>query len=418
MIGIKIGIRQELVLLIVLIGLYPRAYSQSYCPILEDEWDVVAISKVHDEYLILQATGSIWRSTDAVNWVEDEIEEFADTDSFGFAGAMTFFDESSGIVASGSNPDLSKSSLYYTEDGGLTWSRSKLMLEDGSIMGFYPYQLFTLDEQTVVMTQLFSGNFFISHNRGETWSLVDDYTQSAGATMDITFFNRDVWYLPSYTGLYKTTDQLGSTELLIDRNFIQFYASSDSPNMYGLTFETGIGFELYFSDDEFDSWNKVALSETNSEFSNISSIFEIDNILYLFEWNGLHYSTDNGVNWIKTDLENPNWYGNKLSKIEGEIYSYHSNMIRFNCLPVSVNNIKSDIDFSLYPNPTNGPISFYNPNNLDLDIVLYDCLGNKLLSSNANYSIDLSDLSNGMYLIKVVSRNLGEISVESIILNR
>ena len=59
--------------------------------------------------------------------------------------------------------------------------------------------------------------------------------------------------------------------------------------------------------------------------------------------------------------------------------------------------------FEYYPNPTSDIVTF-NLKNISTTIEVMDVLGKTLLTktaNNSNASIDLSSLSNGMYLVKV-----------------
>lgn len=392
------------------------SYAQSFCKVLEEEYNLSEITKAGDEYLILSSHGSIFRSMDGTNWVEDEIDEFDDVESFGIPSAMAFFNDKMGLVASFSNPDASKSSFYHTEDGGLTWTRSKLMLEDGSTVGFFPLQLFALDEETVVMTQKFSSKLFISYDRGYTWSFTDDYTQTAGALMDIRFIDKDVWYLPTHEGLYKTYDQLESAELLTELNFIEFYTSSDSPKLYGVTYGFGSIIDLYFSDDEFSTSVKISLNEAIPNLSFVSFILKVDDMLYIIEGDRMHYSTDDGQSWTQTNLENADRHNLRITHIDDEIYSHRGEILKFNCMPLGTEENNIENAFSVYPNPTDGRLDIKNPNHLDLYFTLFDLSGKKLIENRSSNSVNLSEFDNGVYFMHIDNRENNERVIERIVL--
>ncbi|MEM7187220.1 MAG: S8 family peptidase [Bacteroidota bacterium] len=76
-----------------------------------------------------------------------------------------------------------------------------------------------------------------------------------------------------------------------------------------------------------------------------------------------------------------------------------------NCLVLSTNDLEQTTEFvTLYPNPSTGAITITNANNAPLDQVsVYSVDGALVRTINANdgNSIDLSSLSNGIYLVQI-----------------
>lgn len=71
-----------------------------------------------------------------------------------------------------------------------------------------------------------------------------------------------------------------------------------------------------------------------------------------------------------------------------------------------------DIEFSIYPNPTNGivNISFQKKNKVDLLFLIYDSSGKLVLKNGIqgalqNYSIDITNLVSGSYFYKIGKEN-------------
>ncbi|MBX2985845.1 MAG: T9SS type A sorting domain-containing protein, partial [Bacteroidia bacterium] len=74
--------------------------------------------------------------------------------------------------------------------------------------------------------------------------------------------------------------------------------------------------------------------------------------------------------------------------------------------------VKSDFalsGFAVYPNPSTGMITITNHNNTAIaNISISNMLGATVMSkvesnSNSEYSFDLSDMSNGVYMVKIVT---------------
>ena len=79
-----------------------------------------------------------------------------------------------------------------------------------------------------------------------------------------------------------------------------------------------------------------------------------------------------------------------------------------NGVPSVIEEVKLN-DFQLFPNPTNGSITIKSGSNQsDCNITITDLTGRKLYNvqntSNTNL-IDVSELSNGIYLVNIMQQN-------------
>ena len=71
---------------------------------------------------------------------------------------------------------------------------------------------------------------------------------------------------------------------------------------------------------------------------------------------------------------------------------------------VSINSFNIESNISIYPNPTTGTLNITNAENAD--VVIYNMLGEVVLSvNNITRIIDISELAEGTYIVKVVSEN-------------
>jgi hypothetical protein len=76
----------------------------------------------------------------------------------------------------------------------------------------------------------------------------------------------------------------------------------------------------------------------------------------------------------------------------------------FGASPVlAVNQIENNIEYTVYPNPTNAIINI-NLNEVLEKVEIFNMLGKKLIE-NKQTSINISNLPNGMYLIKITTEN-------------
>lgn len=77
-------------------------------------------------------------------------------------------------------------------------------------------------------------------------------------------------------------------------------------------------------------------------------------------------------------------------------------------LTVGIENVASNVQLSIYPNPTNGQVIVTTGNSIAAEISITDITGKTLESVkpvNTEIAFDLSDYANGMYLIKVTTES-------------
>ncbi|MFP4845324.1 T9SS type A sorting domain-containing protein, partial [Winogradskyella sp. PE311] len=93
------------------------------------------------------------------------------------------------------------------------------------------------------------------------------------------------------------------------------------------------------------------------------------------------------------------------------------------CDVLSINDISSNFDFSVYPNPAKDSVNInFNGNSvLDLNVQLFDVLGKEVysrpLSTQGTMTIDISNLENGTYFMNIIDITSGNRIVKRIIKN-
>ena len=93
------------------------------------------------------------------------------------------------------------------------------------------------------------------------------------------------------------------------------------------------------------------------------------------------------------------------------------NSIEKNIIPVNVSQANNSVKVKLYPNPSNG--QFYMISNTMSTIKIYNTLGELVYSNNIPAKlteINISDLTNGTYIVKVYSNK--QVTTKKIILNK
>ena len=73
---------------------------------------------------------------------------------------------------------------------------------------------------------------------------------------------------------------------------------------------------------------------------------------------------------------------------------------------------------NIYPNPTTGLIYFDNPNQLDLYYTIFNVTGKKIMENRLTSSADITEFTNGIYLLHIVNRKTKERIIERIVLSK
>jgi len=71
------------------------------------------------------------------------------------------------------------------------------------------------------------------------------------------------------------------------------------------------------------------------------------------------------------------------------------------------------LDFSVYPNPTTGILTIQSKTSI-VQIEIYNQLGQLVLSNNEENTIDISNVGQGLYFIKILDEN-GNIGTQKVV---
>lgn len=217
--------------------------------------------------------------------------------------------------------------------------------------------------------------------------------------------------------LYKTTDggenweQItdGLDDLVLPNIALSLIQNPLDANQFTMATSNGI----YTSTDGGATWARIYeeminsvkhSSETNGHIVGVG--YSIQDILPK-----VIYSSDGGATWTEKTSEN---YFNtivtssaiKFNADSADVYlgtlslGLLKDQVEFSTLGTpNVGNSKSNV--MVFPNPTNGIINIQlNKGNAVTSAILYSMTGQKLMESNQD-KIDISNLSNGVYLLKV-----------------
>lgn len=221
--------------------------------------------------------------------------------------------------------------------------------------------------------------------------------------------------------LYKTTDAgatwaqitTGLDDLVLPNIALSLEQNPLNQTQFTMAASNGI----YTSTDGGTTWTRIYEEMINSVKHSTATNGHIVAVGYSIQdiLSKVIYSNDGGATWTERTAEQ---YFNTIVTSSSINFSADSADVYLGTLSLGL--LKDTIDLStlgtpelggnennivVFPNPTNGIINIKLNNGNDItNIVLYNMTGQKLLESNQN-NIDISNLSNGVYLLKVTDSN-------------
>jgi hypothetical protein len=140
-----------------------------------------------------------------------------------------------------------------------------------------------------------------------------------------------------------------------------------------------------------------------------------ENEFYRFQTGNSMYFLEEGSNCpgdFQLYTDNQGFYAHVTAVYNpGQVESTYLETVFING-PALQNNVFEKQKAIVYPNPSQGLVTIGNENLTEIQV--YDSAGKKIKTLKPQTQIDLSDLSKGIYLIKLISNN--EILVDKIIL--
>ena len=324
----------------------------------------------------------------------------------------TFWGENNNVIC------FADSGYYYKSSNLKNWERKQLPIKD-----VYLVQDANFFNETLIIS--FSNIVFISRNFGEDWEIIDLKTlfNKNYRVAKLSVIN-DTIYLACYIKedgnnfyLLNSTDNGKSWNIVsdlpkichslifINANEGYFYSSSnqENSNYFYYTFNGGKNWELIY--DQKISENGITINL--NYFSNSLYFLNSNNILFRYSDQMKNLIKDSTILEIGNDLIYTfNHVTNQFKLITND-KNYTYKYTDEEDIGVSVENSQENYithNSLIFPNPSSYKIS------LDLggvefaDLVIYDILGNEVISI-PNYTnkseIDISNLSVGTYTIQV-----------------
>jgi xyloglucan-specific exo-beta-1,4-glucanase len=179
---------------------------------------------------------------------------------------------------------------------------------------------------------------------------------------------------------------------------------------------------LYLSENKGDTWNLISSEFTNNiAFSTINQNFIVGTTHYSDGFDfplpvarpKIIFSNDMGVTWeeISTEmLHHPFTETSTFTFSDQEVNVYFGVQdlgpikynISFTTLSVVDTELPENNTVDLFPNPTKNSFSVRSLNSIE-EISIYNTAGQQIreVSYTINQEIDISDLANGIYIVKV-----------------
>ncbi|QNJ98293.1 T9SS type A sorting domain-containing protein [Constantimarinum furrinae] len=255
-----------------------------------------------------------------------------------------------------------------------------------------------------------------SVNTGIGWSPI---SQVFGGDLDhlkIAPSNNQVIYAANATQLYRTQDG-GATNWEVmtppGGNINSIAVHPLDPNKIAVAITSGQ--KVRVSEDGGDTWESYQFNLPN--FSALAVVWQNNdtNGLYVGMNYGIYYIDDTFTEWQPYSNNLPNVIINELeiNEADGKIYagSYGRGLWASPVVAdviLGTENVVSNSDLTLYPNPAEDILYISLPYEVDADIRVFDLSGKLLIYKNSialerNYALQISGLNSGVYFVRINS---------------
>jgi photosystem II stability/assembly factor-like uncharacterized protein len=323
--------------------------------------------------------------------------------------SLHFFDTMNGYAGTMSG-DIMK-----TTDGGSTWVSSDIdpLVDQGELsdLDFY-------DNDNGALISLYNGIYY-TNDGGDTWDVATtNYTES----IDLYYASQSTLFAVGYDQeIYKSTDG-GDTWTFNYQganggpgmNYVNLGVFFKDANNGIVTSEEG---DYFITSDGGDTWTSESIA-TQFGLMRSAYMFDADNI-YICATPGEVFNTSNGgTDWASQYYDyNPAFY-----KI-----TFTNNGTGFVCgsagnggtilksTPISLGIAESDMQgFTVYPNPSSEYLylEFEATFDSDFRVILIDNVGRIVVekqffsqNNGLTQGIDVSSLSEGMYILTILNEN-------------
>ncbi len=227
----------------------------------------------------------------------------------------------------------------------------------------------------------FRGTNGLGTGTGKDWKITNEHNFSAPNTAavifeDVTGGLAEDWLV---TPLINLTNLTASS--------LSFYGGQHYPEEWGSVYKVKVSTT---SQTNHASFTDVA-TYTESDFS-IGAVTSLKTI-NLSAYNGQQIY----IAFVMIQDDGDNWYIDNVN-VTGTL---------------GIPEFQNNLDLSIYPNPTNNFVNIVTTESIE-KIEIYDILGKIVKTQNKAVNVDLSDLPEGLYALKVTTIN-GKIATKKIV---
>ncbi|MDD5571278.1 MAG: T9SS type A sorting domain-containing protein [Bacteroidales bacterium] len=288
------------------------------------------------------------------------------------SGGIWFFAADTGLLSIGDGPSYSNSRILKTTNGGVSWDTVYKSAGTGWLSYFYfpdrKNGYATVSESRVLKTT----------DGGNNWTLLNNLTGSLWMS-GVYFFNKDTGFVGGGNfgsgggSIFKTTDGGSNWQT--------------QPNTYGTAVMLFTATDIGYAIGANATWTLKKIIKT----TNGGADWACDTVLS---------SGMNGITFPNANI------GFAVGD-SGKIFKYTNPS-------VGISNESSISKMTVvYPNPANDivTLNIHNSNNGRLEIKIYDITGTLVKSETLKQNqqqINVSDLSNGIYMVSIKSKDFME----------
>jgi hypothetical protein len=285
--------------------------------------------------------------------------------------------------------------VYLSADNGNTWQQANTGLPAINLTNLYAFN-------NVLYATYQSGAIYTSTDGGTTWTLKGN---TGIYVVNLASYNGALYAGTSSAGVSKSTDG-GATWSAVNTGIaagdLQVYGSGvHNGSLYIGTYSG----KVYKFTDATSSWTQIFTAGAA-----VRDFYTIGNALMTGGDNGFHYSLDDGTTW---QADNAGLTGNAFyildlhasnqnlfaSDFYGGVYKRSLSELGI-IIPNAVNEVANvEESITLFPNPATNTIHITGTAKL-LSYNITDITGRQVTqqTANAQNTIDISNLNNGIYL--------------------
>lgn len=251
---------------------------------------------------------------------------------------------------------------------------------------------------------------------------INEFGEGVVTGIVISPANSDVMFIAKKTKVYMSTDagvtweeKSSGLEGLNSATDLIWDMSKNPLDANQMTIATNIG--IFTTTDAAESWSAIlpgldVKRIKHSPLNNGVIVGSVFNTMFLQA--SIVYTIDNGVNWTTVTPEQLNYvqsyamdYNFSGNSIDAYIATTDLGLMKYPIteIPLSVNNPELKNTIGIYPNPASSQIRVFSSKSAAINnVVLFSLTGQKVMESKTA-SLDVSGLSNGIYLVKATTAN-------------